>query len=48
MSACSSEKFDLGKGVNLSPVLQSTLIIVSLKFLLERFNNCGDSFRSAS
>ena len=48
MSACSSEKFDLGTGVNLSPLLQSTLIIVSLKFLLERFNNRGSSFWSAS
>ena len=48
MSACSSEKFDPGMGVNLSPLLQSTLIIVSLKFLLERFDNRGDSFWSAS
>ena len=47
MSACSSETFDLGMGVNLSPLLQSTLMIVSLKFLLERFNNRGNSFWSA-
>ena len=48
MSACSSEKFDLGMGVNLTFLLQSTLIIVSLKFLLERFNDRGSSFWSAS